>query len=130
MRLGDTFASFAYLGNLASRCQPALSGFLQGRMPRPVYSSLPATSPAACTAHIFHCLQAPLPKTASPSVLYRQLQLKVDCTESVPASAGTLAQNGLKVGGVKYMVIAGEPGAVHRGKKGAGEGWAAGFHGL
>eukprot|EP00891_Asterochloris_glomerata_P006836 jgi/Astpho2/6836/e_gw1.00105.65.1_t len=32
----------------------------------------------------------------------------------------TLAQNGLKVGGVKYMVIAGEPGAVHRGKKGAG----------
>ena len=51
----------------------------------------------------------------------------MDCTESVAVSAGTLAQNGLKVGGVKYMVIAGEPGAVHRGKKGAGEGWPAAF---
>ncbi|KAK9796276.1 hypothetical protein WJX73_002351 [Symbiochloris irregularis] len=30
---------------------------------------------------------------------------------------GTLAQNGLKVGGIKYMVIAGEEGAVIRGRK-------------
>eukprot|EP00245_Coleochaete_scutata_P006380 TRINITY_DN20808_c0_g1_i1.p1 TRINITY_DN20808_c0_g1~~TRINITY_DN20808_c0_g1_i1.p1 ORF type:complete len:134 (-),score=28.48 TRINITY_DN20808_c0_g1_i1:658-1059(-) len=34
--------------------------------------------------------------------------------------AGTLAQNGLFMGGAKYMVIQGEAGAVIRGKKGQG----------
>ncbi|XP_047328822.1 profilin [Impatiens glandulifera] len=33
---------------------------------------------------------------------------------------GTLAPTGLFLGGAKYMVIQGEPGAVIRGKKGAG----------
>lgn len=33
---------------------------------------------------------------------------------------GTLAPTGLHLGGTKYMVIQGEPGAVIRGKKGAG----------
>ncbi|EER87860.1 hypothetical protein BDA96_10G048400 [Sorghum bicolor] len=33
---------------------------------------------------------------------------------------GTLAPTGLFVGGTKYMVIQGEPGAVIRGKKGTG----------
>ncbi|KAI9109520.1 hypothetical protein K1719_019574 [Acacia pycnantha] len=33
---------------------------------------------------------------------------------------GSLAPTGLHLGGVKYMVIQGEPGAVVRGKKGAG----------
>ncbi|XP_010536838.1 PREDICTED: profilin-like [Tarenaya hassleriana] len=33
---------------------------------------------------------------------------------------GTLAPTGLFLGGVKYMVIQGEPGAVIRGKKGPG----------
>ncbi|KAL9274591.1 Profilin-like protein [Drosera capensis] len=33
---------------------------------------------------------------------------------------GTLAPTGLFLGGTKYMVIQGEPGAVIRGKKGAG----------
>ncbi|XP_073052353.1 profilin-3-like [Primulina eburnea] len=33
---------------------------------------------------------------------------------------GTLAPTGLYLGGTKYMVIQGEPGAVIRGKKGAG----------
>ncbi|KZV21627.1 profilin-1 [Dorcoceras hygrometricum] len=36
------------------------------------------------------------------------------------ASPGTLAPTGLYLGGTKYMVIQGEPGAVIRGKKGAG----------
>ncbi|GMI97767.1 profilin 4 [Hibiscus trionum] len=35
-------------------------------------------------------------------------------------SPGHLAPTGLHLGGVKYMVIQGEPGAVIRGKKGAG----------
>ncbi|XP_073132090.1 profilin-2 [Henckelia pumila] len=35
-------------------------------------------------------------------------------------SPGTLAPTGLYLGGTKYMVIQGEPGAVIRGKKGAG----------
>ncbi|KAI3905004.1 hypothetical protein MKW92_023570 [Papaver armeniacum] len=33
---------------------------------------------------------------------------------------GSLAPTGLHLGGVKYMVIQGEPGAVIRGKKGSG----------
>ncbi|KNA07985.1 hypothetical protein SOVF_166810 [Spinacia oleracea] len=33
---------------------------------------------------------------------------------------GSLAPTGLFLGGIKYMVIQGEPGAVIRGKKGAG----------
>ncbi|KAK9273998.1 hypothetical protein L1049_018812 [Liquidambar formosana] len=33
---------------------------------------------------------------------------------------GTLAPTGLHLGGTKYMVIQGEPGAVIRGKKGSG----------
>ncbi|XP_022731636.1 profilin-1-like [Durio zibethinus] len=36
------------------------------------------------------------------------------------AEPGSLAPTGLFIGGVKYMVIQGEPGAVIRGKKGAG----------
>ncbi|KAB2072581.1 hypothetical protein ES319_A07G026200v1 [Gossypium barbadense] len=36
------------------------------------------------------------------------------------AEPGSLAPTGLFLGGVKYMVIQGEPGAVIRGKKGAG----------
>ncbi|XAR53398.1 hypothetical protein NMG60_11021939 [Bertholletia excelsa] len=36
------------------------------------------------------------------------------------AEPGTLAPSGLHLGGVKYMVIQGEPGAVIRGKKGSG----------
>ncbi|GER34074.1 profilin [Striga asiatica] len=35
-------------------------------------------------------------------------------------SPGTLAPTGLYIGGTKYMVIQGEPGAVIRGKKGSG----------
>ncbi|KAK6782439.1 hypothetical protein RDI58_020235 [Solanum bulbocastanum] len=38
------------------------------------------------------------------------------------AEPGTLAPTGLYLGGTKYMVIQGEPGAVIRGKKGPG-GW-------
>lgn len=34
--------------------------------------------------------------------------------------AGALAVNGLRIGGEKYMVVAGEPGEAIRGKKGAG----------
>ncbi|KAJ7545713.1 hypothetical protein O6H91_08G006500 [Diphasiastrum complanatum] len=33
--------------------------------------------------------------------------------------SGEIAQNGLYIGGTKYMVIQGEPGAVIRGKKGS-----------
>ncbi|KAI4316076.1 hypothetical protein L6164_024093 [Bauhinia variegata] len=36
------------------------------------------------------------------------------------AEPGTLAPTGLHLGGTKYMVIQGEPGAVIRGKKGSG----------
>ncbi|XP_038899070.1 profilin-like isoform X2 [Benincasa hispida] len=36
------------------------------------------------------------------------------------AQPGSLAPTGLFLGGTKYMVIQGEPGAVIRGKKGAG----------
>uniref|UniRef100_A0A9I9CJN7 Profilin n=1 Tax=Cucumis melo TaxID=3656 RepID=A0A9I9CJN7_CUCME len=36
------------------------------------------------------------------------------------ADPGTLAPTGLYIGGTKYMVIQGEPGAVIRGKKGPG----------
>ncbi|XP_020271993.1 profilin-1 [Asparagus officinalis] len=36
------------------------------------------------------------------------------------AEPGSLAPGGLFLGGVKYMVIQGEPGAVIRGKKGSG----------
>ncbi|KAJ4708129.1 Profilin [Melia azedarach] len=36
------------------------------------------------------------------------------------AEPGSLAPTGLFLGGVKYMVIQGEPGAVTRGKKGSG----------
>ncbi|KAF7144115.1 hypothetical protein RHSIM_Rhsim05G0027800 [Rhododendron simsii] len=36
------------------------------------------------------------------------------------AEPGHLAPTGLHLGGVKYMVIQGEPGAVIRGKKGSG----------
>lgn len=36
------------------------------------------------------------------------------------ADVGSLAAAGLRLGGVKYMVVAGEPGEVIRGKKGAG----------
>ncbi|WJZ84789.1 hypothetical protein VitviT2T_004374 [Vitis vinifera] len=36
------------------------------------------------------------------------------------AEPGTLAPTGLYLGGTKYMVIQGEPGAVIRGKKGSG----------
>ncbi|GAU11744.1 hypothetical protein TSUD_74950 [Trifolium subterraneum] len=36
------------------------------------------------------------------------------------AEPGTLAPTGLHLGGTKYMVIQGEPGAVIRGKKGPG----------
>ncbi|KAL5783349.1 hypothetical protein ACOSP7_008378 [Xanthoceras sorbifolium] len=36
------------------------------------------------------------------------------------AEPGSLAPTGLHLGGIKYMVIQGEPGAVIRGKKGSG----------
>lgn len=35
---------------------------------------------------------------------------------------GGLGQSGVKLGGMKYMLIAGEPGSVVRGKKGGEEG--------
>ena len=36
------------------------------------------------------------------------------------SKSGTLAQTGLRLGDVKYMVVAGDEGAVIRGRKGAG----------
>ncbi|GLJ29441.1 hypothetical protein SUGI_0580400 [Cryptomeria japonica] len=50
-------------------------------------------------------------------------QLKVDEATAIMndfAEPGSLAPTGLHIGGIKYMVIQGESGAVIRGKKGAG----------
>jgi hypothetical protein len=39
-----------------------------------------------------------------------------------PCLALLLLQNGIRIGGEKYMMVAGEPGEVIRGKKGPGRG--------
>lgn len=53
-------------------------------------------------------------------VCFLELQFKPDEIAAVVKDfdePGTLAPTGLHLGGVKYMVIQGEPGAVIRGKK-------------
>lgn len=62
-----------------------------------------------------------------PQVAPRQPLFSEACSQRcVCDSAGwlprpCLPQNGIRIGGEKYMMVAGEPGEVLRGKKGAGE---------